>query len=105
MNFAFWIFMQPSVDGRMETYMKTAIVIGAGARGKRYSEIANELYKAGKNSFCVVAVAEPKNERRNFVGDMFGVPENMRHNSWETLLEMPKIADIAIIADESAFLA
>ncbi len=80
--------------------MKTAIVIGAGARGKRYSEIANELCKAGQNSFRVVAVAEPIDERRNFVGDMFDVPEQKRYNSWECLLDEPKSADIVIIATQ-----
>lgn len=76
--------------------MKTAIVIGAGARGTRYSE----MMKAMGCDMKVIAVAEPIDNRREYIGDMFDIPKDMRHLSWEDLLSVPKFADFAIIATQ-----
>ena len=76
--------------------MKSAIVIGAGARGTRYSEMMKSLGTDMK----VIAVAEPIENRRDYLGDMFDVPDQMRHKSWEELLSMPKFADFVIIATQ-----
>lgn len=76
--------------------MKTAIVIGAGARGMRYSE----MMKSVVGDMKVIAVAEPIENRREYVGDMFDIPADMRRTSWEELLDMPKFADFVIIATQ-----
>ncbi len=74
--------------------MKTVIVIGAGGRGTTYSRIASKMGDA----FRVVAVAEPLEERRNYLRDLYAIPEEMCHPSWEELLSRPKFADLVIIA-------
>ena len=74
--------------------MKTVLVIGAGSRGTRYSEIGAAL----SDEFKIVAVAEPIDVRRNYMRDTFGIPEDMCHTSWEDFLSRPRFADIAIIA-------
>ena len=74
--------------------MKTVIVIGAGGRGGRYSDIAAAM----GDKFKVIAVAEPIDIRRNHVKELFDIPEEMCHTSWEELLSRPKFADLVIIA-------
>ncbi len=74
--------------------MKKVIVIGAGGRGTRYSDIAYQMGEA----FQIVAVAEPVDVRRNYIRDKFGLPEDMCHTSWEDFMSRPKFADLVIIA-------
>ena len=77
----------------MET--KKLILIGAGSRGRGYTNIAKKM-----GTFELVAIAEPLKERRDYIGDLHGVPENMRFESWEPLLALGKIADAAIISTQ-----
>lgn len=74
--------------------MKTVIVIGAGGRGTRYSDIAKKM----GDEFKVVAVAEPIDCRREYIRKLYDVPEDMCHTSWEDLMSRPKFADLVIIA-------
>ena len=74
--------------------MKKMIVIGAGGRGTGYSQIASRMGDA----FSVVAVAEPIDSRRNYLRDLFSIPEELCHCSWEDLLARPKFADAVMIA-------
>ena len=74
--------------------MKNVIIIGAGNRGAGYADIMKEM----KDDFRVVAVAEPVEGKRNYIRDLFDVPEDMCHTSWEELLSRPKFADLAVIA-------
>ena len=74
--------------------MKTVIVIGAGGRGTTYSDIAAKMGDA----FRVIAVAEPIEKRRNYIRDLYNIPEEMCHTSWEDFLSRPKFADLVIIA-------
>ena len=74
--------------------MKTIIVVGAGGRGTTYSEIAAKMGDA----FRVIAVAEPIDTRRNYLRDLYEIPEELCHTSWEDLLARPKFADIVMIA-------
>lgn len=68
------------------------ILIGAGNRGNAYTRRMNdERYK-------VVAVAEPIPERRNYIKEKHGIPEEMCFDTWEPLLDLEKFADIAIIS-------
>ncbi len=72
---------------------KKLILIGAGNRGKTYTEIGKQI-----GEFEVIAVAEPIKNRREYVADFHGIPENMCFESWEPLLALGKIADAAIIS-------
>lgn len=71
----------------------TAILIGAGARGQVYAQYAGQHPEELK----IVGVAEPKTDRREMVSGQFGIPEEARHSTWETLLEQPRMADAAFI--------
>ena len=72
----------------------SVIVIGAGSRGKTYSE----HMRMADGKYEIVAVAEPLTERRNFIKEQNNLPEEMCFTDWRPLLEKGKIADIAIIA-------
>ena len=71
----------------------SAILIGAGLRGKRYT---NEMLKL-KDKFKLIGVAEPVESRRNYIKEKHGISDNMCFNSWNEILSKPKMADIAII--------
>ena len=73
---------------------KKIIVIGAGSRGKRYTDLALSF----PETFEVVAVAEPIENRRNYIKEKHGIKSEMCFESWEPLLDLPKLADVAIIA-------
>ena len=70
------------------------IVIGAGGRGCCYTNIMHKY----PDKFKVVGVAEPIDDRRNYIKEFHGVPEENCHLTWETILNVPKFADIAIIS-------
>ena len=74
--------------------MKNIIVIGAGGRGTTYSQIAYDM----RDAFRVVAVSEPTEARRNYIRDLYSLPEEMCHTSWEELLALPKFADLVMIS-------
>lgn len=76
----------------MET--KKLIVIGAGSRGRTYTDIAAKIDRG----FKVVGVAEPLEDRRNYIKNKHGIPDEFCFESWEGQLELPKFADAAIIA-------
>ncbi len=80
----------------MESY--SVIIIGAGNRGTNYCRKLDAL----RDRYKVVAVAEPYEGRRNYVKNMFDLPEEMCFTSWEDILAKPKMADIAIIATMDA---
>lgn len=73
---------------------KKVILIGAGSRGIGYT---NRMGDMGEE-FQVVAVAEPLENRRNYVRDKHHIPAERCFESWEPLLALPKCADLAIIA-------
>ncbi len=73
---------------------KKLILIGAGLRGKTYTDVAFR----NQDQFEVVAVAEPIENRRKHIQQKHGIPDQMCFSSWERLLEMPKFADAVIIA-------
>jgi len=72
------------------------ILIGAGLRGMGYAKIM----AAQKEKFQIVAVAEPIESRRNFIKDLFDIPEEMCFDDYKPLLALGKIADIAVIANQ-----
>lgn len=68
------------------------VILGAGGRGQTF---ARWLYKhpgAGR----VVAVAEPRLERRRQIAQMFDIPEERQFNDWQSLLAVPQLADAVI---------
>ncbi|MBR3895172.1 MAG: Gfo/Idh/MocA family oxidoreductase [Clostridia bacterium] len=71
------------------------ILIGAGGRGKTYTDVARDHLS---EDFEVVAVAEPIESRRNYIKEKHGIPADLCFDTWEPLLEMPKMAEVAIIA-------
>lgn len=74
---------------------RKVIVIGCGGRGKTYSDIMSDQFG---EDFEIVAVAEPVDARRNYMKEKHSIPEDMCFTTWEPLLELPKLADVAIIA-------
>lgn len=77
-----------------ETNQLKVILLGAGGRGRAYTDIMlDQLEK-----FKVVAVAEPISERREYIRKAHNIPENMCFESWEPIFELEKFADVVIIA-------
>jgi len=74
---------------------KKVILIGAGGRGMGYTDI---MARDFSEDFEVVAVAEPIDARRNYVKNKHNIPEELCFTSWEPLLDLPKMADVALIA-------
>ncbi len=74
--------------------MIKVILIGAGIRGFSYVREMSKL----EGKYEVVGVAEPVKNRRDEVQKMFNIPDEMCFESWEPLLELPKCADLAVIA-------
>lgn len=71
------------------------IVIGCGNRGQRYTDIMADAYG---EDFEIVAVAEPIASRRNYMKEKHGLSGDMCFESWEPLLSLPRLADVALIA-------
>ena len=71
----------------------TAVVLGAGSRGSTYAAFA----KDHPDQLQIVAVAEPRADRRNILADSLGIPEANRFASWQELLARPRMADCAFI--------
>ena len=76
----------------MEKCIKV-VLIGAGARGRTYTDI---MKRAG-GKFEVVAVAEPIAERRNYIKEKWKLPDGMCFDGYEELLAKPRLADAALI--------
>ena len=77
----------------MEKRLKV-IFIGAGNRGQKYSAHMAEL----PEKYEGVAVAEPKESRRNAVKERFCLADDRCFAHWRDLLKLGKIADIAVIS-------
>ena len=70
------------------------ILIGAGNRGGVYTDVMSDL----PEQFQVVAVAEPRDSRRERIQQKHNLPDNMCFTDYKPLLALGKIADIALIA-------
>ena len=71
----------------------TAVVLGAGSRGSTYAGFAGEY----PDLLQIVAVAEPRADRRDLLADALGIPESNRFASWQELLAQPRMADCAFV--------
>ncbi|SIP87589.1 Oxidoreductase family, C-terminal alpha/beta domain [Alkalispirochaeta americana] len=75
----------------------TAVVIGAGSRGRdAYASYALRH----PNELQIVGVAEPDEARRNQLVQEQQIPESGAFESWEGLLEKKKFADAAFICTQ-----
>lgn len=68
------------------------ILIGAGCRGCGYTDIMKG------DRFEIVAVAEPREASRAYIQKEHSLPDDMCFATWEPLLALGKIADVAVIA-------
>lgn len=71
----------------------TAVVLGAGSRGSIYADYA----KDHPDELQIVAIAEPRRDRLDALADELNVSAENRFESWEELLEGPRLADCAFI--------
>lgn len=71
----------------------TAVVLGAGSRGETYAGYAAD-YPA---ELEIVAVAEPRPERREQFARRHGIPAERCFESWRELLAQPRLADAAFV--------
>ena len=73
----------------------TVAVIGAGNRGQTYTNIMKDL-----EQYEVVAVAEPRKERREYIQNTHNLPDEMCFTCWEEFVKQPKMADVAIVSTQ-----
>ncbi len=74
----------------------TGVIIGAGNRGQGYASYALEYPEI----FKVVAVAEPKEQRREKLADLHDLPQSMRFETYQELFSKAQLADVAIICTQ-----
>ena len=72
------------------------ILIGAGGRGTTYVSEG----QAHCPEMELVAVADPNPVRRNYIQEKFKLADEFCYETGEELLELPKMADVAIIATQ-----
>lgn len=72
------------------------ILIGGGDRGSSYLK----FLQINPECFKVVALAEPVKEKREYLQDLYNVPESLCFESYEEVLNMPKFADIVMICTQ-----
>lgn len=68
--------------------------MGAGTRGQIYAAYARQH----PEQLRIVAVAEPKAERRAVFCHTYGIDDACRYQGWRELLTQPRMADAALIA-------
>ena len=72
------------------------IIIGGGDRGSSYLKYLDDH----PEQFVLVGIAEPVKEKRDYLKEKYNVSEEMCFESWEEILELPKMADIAMICTQ-----
>ncbi len=72
------------------------ILIGGGDRGSSYLK----YLQVCPDKFQVVALAEPVKEKREYLRDLYNIPADMCHESYEEILGRPKFADIVMICTQ-----
>ncbi|MHA2156163.1 MAG: Gfo/Idh/MocA family protein [Candidatus Hodarchaeales archaeon] len=75
----------------------TAVIIGAGNRGK---DVYGQYAQIYPDEIKIIAVAEPNEIRRREFASQHNLQADRIYESWETLLAEPKIADVAIITTQ-----
>ncbi len=72
------------------------ILIGGGDRGSSYLKYLNN----NPEKFKLVGIAEPIKEKREYLRDIYNVPDDMCFESYNEILNLPKFADIAMICTQ-----
>lgn len=72
------------------------ILIGGGDRGSSYLK----FLQIKPECFKLVAIAEPVKEKREYLSEMYNIPEEMCFESYDELLKLPKLADVAMICTQ-----
>jgi len=72
------------------------VLMGGGDRGSSYLKFLTQKPEC----FKLVALAEPVKEKREYLRDLYNVPEDMCFESYDELLKLPKLADIAMICTQ-----
>jgi len=72
------------------------ILIGGGDRGSSYLK----SLQINPEQFKLVGLAEPVKEKREYLRDLYNVPEDMCFESYEDILKLPKFADVAMICTQ-----
>ena len=75
----------------------TMVIGGLGVRG--YEVYASYAYSHPQN-VTVVAVADPDPEKRAAAKERFHLPDSACYPDMETLLQQPRLADVAVIATQ-----
>jgi len=76
-----------------------AAVLGAGNRGVDAYAVYSEMHP---HELEIVAVAEPRDDRREEFVRRFEIQEDMVFTDWTDLLEKPKLADLIFICTQDA---
>ena len=71
----------------------TAIILGAGARGRTFANYARSY----PGSLNIVGVSDINDFRRNQMGDRFDIPQHHRFGDWSEVFKRPRFADAVII--------
>lgn len=76
----------------------TAIIIGAGSRGKIYARYS----ESHPDEFSVVSVADPNDVRRNFVREKYSLNDEYCFTDWRQVFNRPKFADTVFICTQDS---
>ncbi len=82
------------LKARIEGGPVKVIVIGAGNRGRAYSQYA----KMFPECMQVVGVSDIRESRKNAMGDSFDIPAEHRFGDWSEVFSVPKFADAVVIS-------
>lgn len=74
----------------------TAVVIGAGGRGREYAQYALDF----PNELRITGVAEPDDVRRNTFAELHNISAEKRYTDWEHFLSLPQQADAVLICTQ-----
>ena len=77
----------------------TAVVLGAGHRGTTYASYA----KDHPDELQIVAIADPRADRRDPLADALNVSAEGRFDRWEDVLALPKMADAVFVCTQDDF--
>ena len=71
----------------------TIAVVGTGSRGRTFSSFAEQHPDRAR----VVAVADPRTERRDALADRLGVESVRRFDDWRELAALGRLADAVVV--------
>lgn len=74
----------------------SVVLVGAGLRGETYTNVMLKM----PEEYQVIAVAEPRANRRENIRQKHNIPENMCFEDYEELFALGKIADLAVVCTQ-----